>query len=84
MSNYEQKNGTGTAFKNEKYVQGGNQPYAKGSFLDLNGNRYDIAIWIPKSDKVKGFNLTVSEPYKKEETNHPKSISEEAGDDLPF
>ena len=62
---YEQKNGQFTVWKNEKYTQGGNQPYAKGKGLDLSGKEIEVTLWIPKSDKIKGFNLTISEPYVK-------------------
>ena len=79
MSNYKQKAGTGTLWKNEKYVPGGNQPYAKGVVKDLNGNDVDVALWIPKSDKIKGFNITMQEPYKKKE-----ETSNKEDDSLPF
>ena len=79
---YEQKNGTGTVWKNDKYTVGGNQPYAKGTVKDLNGNDLDVALWIPKSDKIKGFNVTIQEPYKKEEQAKPAQVVEDK--DLPF
>ena len=82
MSNYEQKNGTGTIWKNEKYVPGGNQPYAKGVIKDLNGNDVDVALWIPKSDKIKGFNMTMKLVQKQgAQTNHSANIND---NDIPF
>ena len=65
MANYEQKNGQFTVWVNDKYTKGGNQPYAKGKGKDLQGNEIEVTLWIPKSDKIKGFNLTMSEPYQK-------------------
>ena len=65
--NYEHKPGQGTLWKNEKYIKGGNQPYAKGKVIDPSGNEWDAALWIPKSDKVKGFNITLSEKWKPKE-----------------
>ena len=62
---YEPKNGQVTLWKNDKYTTGGNQPYAKGKGLDLNGNEFEYTLWIPKSDKIKGFNMSISEPYVK-------------------
>lgn len=68
----------------------GNHPYAKGKGKDLQGNEIEVTLWIPKSDKIKGFNLTMSEPYKKpsgaQQANQevPQSISEESGNSLPF
>lgn len=90
MANYEQKNGQITVWTNEKYTKGGNQPYAKGKGKDLQGNEIEVTLWIPKSEKIKGFNLTMSEPYQKPaEANQtfqdvPQSISEENGNSLPF
>jgi hypothetical protein len=91
MSNYEPKPGQVTVWKNEKYTSGGNQPYAKGKGLDLNGKECDFTLWIPKSDKIKGFNLTITEPYQKpvSESKPVSSDSDNTGaqpepDDLPF
>lgn len=75
MSKFEHKEGTGTVFKNEKYTEGGNHPYAKGSGKTLEGKDIEIALWVPKSDKIKGFNLTFQEPYKKQDSKE---------EDLPF
>ncbi len=52
MDNYEQKNGTGVVWKNDKYTKGGNHPYAKGIIKGLNGEDFDVALWIPKSEKI--------------------------------
>jgi hypothetical protein len=79
---YEQRPGTGIIWKNDKYVQGGNQPYAKGTIKDLDGNDLDVALWIPKSDKIKGFNITMKPPYKKEEPEEDETMSN--NEDLPF
>lgn len=83
---YEIKNGQGTAFKNDKYEKGGNQPYARGRFKTPEGKEYDITLWIPKSEKVKGFNLTIQEPYNSQGQNQNSSPSAniEDKDDLPF
>lgn len=85
MSEYKQKNGTGTVWKNEKYENGGNQPYAKGTVLDLGGNEMDIALWIPKSEKIKGFNVTLQEKWNKKiaDVSPSKGINSDT-DDLPF
>ena len=90
MANYEQKNGQFTVWVNDKYTKGGKHPYAKGKGKDLQGNEIEVTLWIPKSDKIRGFNLTMSEPYQKpsEGTQKaqevPKSPSEEPGNSLPF
>ena len=81
MDNYEQKNGTGVAWKNDKYTKGGNHPYAKGIIKGLNGEDLDVALWIPKSEKIKGFNLTMK-PYEKRPM--PETSLDPQDDDLPF
>ena len=81
MDNYEQKNGTGVVWKNEKYTKGGNQPYAKGIIKGLNGEELDVALWVPKSEKIKGFNLTMR-LYEKPQEYTTSAPTEES--DLPF
>ena len=81
MDNYEQKNGTGVVWKNDKYTKGGNQPYAKGIIKGLNGEELDVALWIPKSEKIKGFNLTMR-LYEKPQEYTTSAPTEES--DLPF
>ena len=80
MDNYEQKNGTGVVWKNDKYTKGGNQPYAKGIIKGLNGEDLDVALWIPKSDKIKGFNLTMK-PHERQPL--PGASLDPEVDDLP-
>jgi len=82
MAEFEQKNGTGTIWKNDKYQQGGTQPYAKGKIKDLNGKEFEVALWIPKSEKVKGFNFTMQEPYIKKSLTETETPTEK--DDQPF
>ena len=81
MSDYEQKNGTGVVWKNEKYEKGGKYPYAKGIIKGLNGEDLDVALWIPKSEKIKGFNLTMK-LYEKRPM--PETSLDPQDDDLPF
>ena len=81
MDNYEQKNGTGVLWKNDKYEKGGNHPYAKGIIKVLNGEDLDVVLWIPKSEKIKGFNLTMK-LYEKRPM--PETSLDPQDDDLPF
>ena len=81
MDNYEQKNGTGVVWKNDKYTKGGNQPYAKGIIKGFNGEELDVALWVPKSEKIKGFNLTMK-LYEKPQEYTTSAPTEES--DLPF
>lgn len=84
MNNYENKPGTGTIWKNEKYVKDGNYPYAKGIIKGLDGEQLDVALWIPKSEKIKGFNVTMK-PYEareKKDEGYATAPADES--DLPF
>lgn len=88
MNNYENKPGTGTIWKNDKYEKGGKYPYANGIIKGFNGEDLDVALWIPKSDKIKGFNLTMK-PFEKKVNNNAANNSyatsaPEEVDDLPF
>lgn len=84
MSDYEQKNGTGVLWKNEKYVKDGNYPYAKGIIKGLDGEQLDVALWIPKSDKIKGFNLTMKPYDKPQEPKGEYTTGAPDESDLPF
>jgi len=83
---YEPKDGQITVWKNDKYVKDGNQPYAKGKGKDHKGNEIEVTLWIPKSDKIKGFNLTITEPFKPTHEAVPKieDVQVEPDPDLPF
>ncbi|MDH6304640.1 hypothetical protein M2459_001376 [Parabacteroides sp. PF5-5] len=88
---YEIKPGQGTLFKNDKYEAGGIQPYCRGKVKTPDGKEWEAALWIPKSDKVKGFNVSIKEPYVKDNTDDPyvsgspyADNTKETGSDLPF
>ena len=81
MSDYEQKNGTGVVWKNEKYEKGGKYPCAIGIIKGRSGEDLDVALWIPKSEKIKGFNLTMK-LYERQPL--PGASLDPQDDDLPF
>lgn len=85
MNNYENKPGTGTIWKNDKYEKGGKYPYANGIIKGLTGEDLDVALWVPKSDKIKGFNLTMK-PYDKPQEPKGEYTTGAPADesDLPF
>ena len=85
MSDYENKPGTGTIWKNDKYEKGGKYPYANGIIKGLTGEDLDVALWVPKSDKIKGFNLTMK-PYDKPQEPKGEYTTGAPADesDLPF
>ena len=85
MNNYENKPGTGTIWKNDKYEKGGKYPYANGIIKGLTGEDLDVVLWVPKSDKIKGFNLTMK-PYEKPQEPKGEYTTGAPADesDLPF
>ena len=84
MNNYENKPGTGTIWKNDKYTKGGNHPYAKGIIKGLNGEDLDVALWIPKSEKIKGFNVTMKPYEAREKKDEGYATTPPEAEDLPF
>lgn len=79
---YEQKNGELTVWKHKLYETGGKYPYATGTGKDQNGNDIEVVLWIPKSEKITGFNVVIK-PYKKEEKQQTSDINK-PDSDLPF
>lgn len=69
---YEQKEGTGVLFVNEKKKD--THPDLKGK-VKINGKDYEIAAWVKDGAKGKFYSLKVNEPMQK--TNKPV-------EDLPF
>lgn len=84
MSDYEQKNGTGVLWKNDKYEKGGKYPYANGIIKGLTGEDLDVALWIPKSEKIKGFNVTMKPYEAREKKDEGYATTPPEAEDLPF
>ena len=84
MSEHKPKPGYYTVWKNDKYEVGGNQPYASGKGIDLNGNPVEVAVWVPKLDKIsdRAFNITIRPDNHLEQNKQTKK--EEEPTDLPF
>lgn len=90
MSDYIQKDGTGTVWKNKS---GDDRRPVYGGTLVYKGEEIDVALWQPKSDRVDGFNITIKEAFKRDEAHQqaaqapvakPRAKAEEVEDDLPF
>lgn len=83
MSDFEQKNGTGSIFKNENKTKESHPDY-RGSILTPTGEKFDLSLWLKtaKSGK-KYFSVSVQPPYKKE-TTKTDPITVTFGEDLPW
>lgn len=68
----EQKENTGAIFKNDKKAD--NHPDYKGK-INVNGQDFEIALWVKDGKNGKFFSAKISEPFRKDES--PKV-------DLPF
>lgn len=77
MSNYEQKEGQGSLFKNDKKTNE-KQPDYSGSIM-VDGKAHKLAGWVRESKNGKKF-LSL----KVESTNYNPQTNEQKSDDLPF
>lgn len=77
MSNYEQKEGQGSLFKNDKKTNE-KQPDYNGSIM-VDGKSHKLAGWVREAKNGKKF-LSL----KVESTNYNPQTNEQKSDDLPF
>ena len=88
---YEQKPGTGSIFKNERKAAE-NHPDYQGSIVTPEGQKYDLSLWVKKSQGgTSYFSVGVRPPYVRPdapaETQQPEqsAVSSPADSDaLPF
>jgi uncharacterized protein (DUF736 family) len=78
MSNFEQKDGQGSLFKDEKKV--GSQPDYRGS-VKIKGETYKLAGWVKESKTGKKF---LSLKIESIDLTPKKESNESTGGDLPF
>lgn len=72
MSNYEQKNGQGIIFKNDR-KSADNQPDYTGNFTGLDGKKYNAALWVKEGKNGKKFFSFSQSEFK-----------EKSSKDIPF
>jgi len=69
-------------FKNDR-KNGETHPDYKGE-IDVNGQRFEIALWVKEGAKGKFFSGKISEPWKKPETEPAAYVAkEQIQDDTP-
>ncbi len=79
----EQQNNSGALFRNDKKVQGSNQPDYTGN-ITIDGERKRLAAWIKESKAGNKFmSIQISE-FNNEQGNQAAPKQAEADDDLPF
>ena len=84
MSNYEQKEYTGTLFKNDK--QGNEKrPDYRGK-INVNGQEFELSAWIKEGKKGKFMSLSVQEPRQQESAPSPRGGGHYGDEDenIPF
>ena len=83
---YENKEGFGALFKNDKRTTDRHPEY-KGTFKGLDGVEYDIAAWIKDGKNGKFMSLKVSHQRQRDDAA-PASPAEPASsnldDEIPF
>ena len=79
---FEQKDGQGSLFKNDRKEPGSKQPDYRGD-CNINGEIMEIAAWIKQSSNGKNF---MSLSFKPKEDYKPKAEKkvDEFDEDLPF
>ena len=80
MSDFKQKPGFGSIFKNS-YKDKDTQPDYKGKIMLQDGTEQQIALWIKDGANGKFFSASLSDVYVKPDTTDEKSTGEA---DLPF
>jgi len=81
MSEFKQKPGFGSIFKND-YKTAENQPDYKGKILLQDGTEQQIALWIKEGQNGKFFSAALSDVYVKPNNDNASTKNEET--DLPF
>ena len=81
MSEFKQKPGFGSIFKND-YKTAENQPDYKGKILLQDGTEQQIALWVKEGANGKFFSAALSDVYVKPDTTN--TPADDGKDDLPF
>ena len=66
MAEYQQKELSGTLFKNTRKTEGSNQPDYQGDAM-IRGKKLRISAWIKQGSKGSFMSLAFQEPYVPEE-----------------
>ena len=77
---YEQRNGTGSIFKNT-YKTEEKHPDYRGIYKDDQGKEWSVALWVKEGAKGKFFSMALSEPQPQQRTVADKK---DETDELPF
>jgi len=84
MSNYEDKPGNITIFRNDKATPENKQPEYQGYYLNQNGEKCDVALWVRTASQSgrKFFSGQVKfEPFQPSNQNQSQP---QPDDDVPF
>jgi uncharacterized protein (DUF736 family) len=79
----ENQDNSGALFRNDKKVQGSNQPDYTGN-ITINGERKRLAAWIKESKAGNKFMSIQLSEFNNEQGNQAAPKQAEADDDLPF
>ena len=79
----EQQNNSGALFRNDKKVQGSNQPDYTGNII-IDGERKRLAAWIKESKSGNKFMSIQLSDFNNEQNSQAAPQQAQADDDLPF
>ena len=79
----ENQDNSGALFRNDKKVQGSNQPDYTG-YLIIDGERKRLAAWIKESKAGNKFMSIQLSEYNNEQGNQAAPKQAQEDDDLPF
>ena len=79
----ENQDNSGALFRNDKKVQGSNQPDYTGN-ITINGERKRLAAWIKESKAGNKFMSVQISDFNNEQGNQAPPKQAQADDDLPF
>ena len=85
MAQYEQRDNTGSLFKNSRKEKE-NHPDYTGNCM-VNGKEMRMSAWVKEGKSGKFFSFSFSEPYLKEAGEPAKAVDNSVDafeDDIPF
>lgn len=79
MAKFEQRENSGTLFRNDKKTEGSKQPDYRGE-ANVNGEVMEVSAWAKEGKKGWFLSLSFKPPYR----NSPRDNGPDDDDQIPF